>query len=113
MNGRFEPAQRREIIESKMMRVKTVPYIKRINLPEMKYLEVDINYSLDYKNSEKNTVDMLLNNTVDINIEGKKIRTLCGIDFFLHLCAHLYKEATVYPWIKMKRDMSLYKYSEY
>lgn len=112
INGRFEPAQRREIIESKMMRGETVPYIKRINLPEMKYLEVDINYSLDYKNSEKNTVDMLLNNTVNINIEGKKIRTLCGIDFFLHLCAHLYKEATVYPWIKMKRDMSLYKYSD-
>ena len=29
INGRFEHAQRREIIESKMMRGETVPYIKK------------------------------------------------------------------------------------
>lgn len=111
-NGELIPAERKEIIESKMMRGETVPYIKIVDLPEMKYLEVDINYSLDYKNSKDNVVDMMLNNTVNINVCGKQIRTLCGIDFFLHLCAHLYKEAVTYPWIKMKRDMSLYKYSD-
>ena len=37
-NGKFEPATRREIIESKMTRGETVPYIKEINLPGMKFL---------------------------------------------------------------------------
>ena len=33
-------------------------------------------------------------------------------DFFIHLCAHLYKEATTLPWIEMHRDMTLYKYCD-
>lgn len=111
-NGEFVKATRREIIESKMTRGETVPYIKEVNLPEMKYLEVDINFSLDYKNSEGNSVDKMLNNQSVINIAGKQIRTLSEVDFFLHLCAHLYKEATTYPWILMKRDMSMYKFSD-
>lgn len=112
INGEFIPAARREIIESKMMRGETVPYIYEVNLPELKYLEVDINYSLDYKNSDGYVVEKLLNNSTDINVAGIRIRTLSEIDFFIHLCAHLYKEATTYPWVCMKRDMSLYKYAD-
>jgi hypothetical protein len=37
---------------------------------------------------------------------------LCDEDFFIHLCAHLYKEATTLPWIEMRRDMTLYKYCD-
>lgn len=48
-NDRFIAATRQEIIESKMMRGETVPFIKEMNLPGMKYLEVDINFFLDYK----------------------------------------------------------------
>ena len=33
-------------------------------------------------------------------------------DFFVHLCAHLYKEAATLPWVRMKRDMTLYKYAD-
>lgn len=32
--------------------------------------------------------------------------------FVLHLCQHLYKEATTYPWVAMKRDMTLYKFCD-
>ncbi len=48
-NGSFIPATRKEIIESKMMRGETVPYIKEIGISGMQFLEVDINFSLDYK----------------------------------------------------------------
>ena len=48
-NGEFKAATRREIIESKMTRGETVPYIKEVGLPAMRFLEVDINFSLDYK----------------------------------------------------------------
>lgn len=109
---KFVPASRKEVIESKMMRGETVPYIKEVNLPYMRYLEVDINFSLDYKNSENDMVSIMLDNSVVADIGDIKIPTLEKADFFIHLCAHLYKEATTMPWIKMHRDMTLYKYAD-
>lgn len=49
-NGEFIPATRQEIIESNMLSGETVPYIKEVNLPFIKFFEVDINFSLYYKN---------------------------------------------------------------
>ena len=43
---------------------------------------------------------------------GISVNILGDEDFFLHLCAHLYKEATTLPWIEMHRDMTLYKYCD-
>lgn len=111
-NDEFVPASRKEIIESKMMRGETVPYIKEVNLPHMKYLEVDINFSLDYKNSETDLLESILSKTEVIEENGIKIPTLNKYDFFIHLCSHLYKEATTLPWIEMHRDMTLYKYAD-
>ena len=110
-NGDFVPATRLEIIESKMLRGETVPYIKEVKLPYMKYLEVDINFSLDYKSGNNHIVTELLNHSCIRDI-GFCIPTLNSEDFFIHLCAHLYKEATTLPWIKMHRDMTLYKYCD-
>lgn len=111
-NGEFVPATRREIIESKMTRGETVPYIKEVNLPQMRFLEVDINFSLDYKNSITDVLSVMLEHTADVDLGKYRIRTLNKEDFFIHLCAHLYKEATTLPWVEMGRDMSLYKYCD-
>lgn len=111
-SGEFIAASRREIIESRMMRGETVPYILEIGLPMMKYLEVDLNFSLDYKNSEPNVLKTMLARTESLSVRGAPIETLCREDFFIHLCGHLYKEATTLPWVKMKRDMTLYKYCD-
>jgi len=111
-NGEFIPASRREIITSKMMRGETVPYILEVNLPYMRYLEVDINFSLDYKNGDEKTVDDLLTRAEAVEVNGTSVMTLNEYDFFIHLCAHLYKEATTLPWVKMKRDMTLYKFCD-
>lgn len=111
-NGEFIPATRKEIIESKMLRGETVPYIKELNFPNMRYLEVDINFSLNYKNSATNTLDMMLEKVSKREIRGAEVRTLDESDFFIHLCAHLYKEATTLPWVEMMRDMTLYKYCD-
>ena len=111
-NGNFEPATRKEIIESKMMRGETVPYIKEINLPGMQFLEVDINFSLDYKPGDTDLLDEMMNNTMFVNLGDFRIRTLRADDFFVHLCSHLYKEATTLPWVEMMRDMTLYKYCD-
>lgn len=111
-NGEFVPATRKEIIESKMMRGETVPFIKQVDMPFMKHLEVDINFSLDYKNSDGKALARMLERADLISTAFGKIRTLDRYDFLIHLCAHLYKEATTLPWIKMKRDMTLYKYMD-
>ena len=111
-NGSFIPATRQQIIESKMMRGETVPFIKEVNFPFLKYLEVDINFSLDYKNGDVDILLGMLNRTNKISIGRCEVRTLDKYDFLLHLCEHLYKEATTLPWIEMKRDMTLYKYCD-
>lgn len=111
-NGEFIPATRQEIIESKMMRGETVPYIKEVNLPFMKFFEVDINFSLDYKNGNGDVLADMLSNVCIKNEKELSVPTLDDSDFFIHLCAHLYKEATTLPWIEMHRDMTLYKYCD-
>lgn len=110
--GKFVSATRREIIGSKMMRGETVPFILEVNLPGMKYLEVDINFSLGYKPSDSDMLEEMLKNTVIEEKDGFHVRTLRRDYFFIHLCAHLYKEATTLPWIEMMRDMTMYKYSD-
>ena len=111
-NGEFFPASRREIIESKMTRGETVPYIKEVNMPGMKFLEVDINFSLDYKNSNTDALAEILSRVTIQDIDGLSVPTLEPVDFFIHLCSHLYKEATTLPWVEMNRDMTLYKYCD-
>ena len=111
-NDIFIPATRREIIGSRMSRGETVPYIKEVGLPFMKHLEVDVNFSLDYKNSSPGILKKMISNGVFKELHDSKFRTLDEIDFFIHLCCHLYKEATTMPWIKMRRDMTLYKYCD-
>lgn len=111
-NGVFTPATRRQIIESKMTRGETVPFMKEVKLPFMKYLEVDLNFSLDYKNSDDKTLKEMLARTEYRAVAATQIRTLDLYDFMLHLCSHLYKEATTIAWIRMKRDMTFYKYCD-
>ena len=108
--GEFSPASRWEIITSRIMRGETVPYVKRIDLPYIKYLEVDINFSLDYKNSETDIINRLITNSVKKHSGYNDIYTLDAYDFIIHLCVHLFKEATTLPWVKMGRDMTFYKY---
>lgn len=111
-NGKIEPAARKEIIESKMMRGETVPYIKRVDLPGMPFLEVDINFSLDYKPGETRLLAEMIERAQVYEVGGLSVKTLQMDDFFIHLCQHLYKEATTLPWVEMKRDMTLYKYGD-
>lgn len=111
-DGRFVPADRQAIITSRMMRGETVPYIKEVDLPFMRFLEVDVNFSLDYKNGDEGALSDMLSRVRPKNERGLSVPTLDDADFFLHLCAHLYKEATTLPWIDMHRDMTLYKYSD-
>lgn len=96
-NGIFREATRGEIVRVRMSRGETVPFIKQT---ENGYLEIDINFSFDYRSDMSHVTEKVLNKTGRLDPD----------DFLIHLCCHLYKEASTLPWIVMKRDMTLYKY---
>ena len=96
-NGIFREASRAEIVRTRMTRGETVPFIKQAGNG---YLEIDVNFSFGYKNDTSHVTEKVLNKS------GKLSRD----DFLIHLCCHLYKEATTLPWIMMGRDMVMYKY---
>lgn len=109
-NQIFVPATRIELIQSRMTRGETVPFIKEISLPGMQFSEVDLNFSLHESNEQNNTVSELLNRRSLYQTNSTFAYTLSKYDFVLHLCAHLYKEASVMAWVRMDRDLSLYKF---
>ena len=110
-NGKFTQSSRKEILSSRMNRGETVPFIKKVDLPKMEYLEVDINFSLDYKARQENeNVANMLAQTKQLF--GKNLYVLSEYDFLIHLCVHLYKEAVVKAIVDMGRDMSLYKFCD-
>ena len=111
-NGAFTPASRAEIISSRMNRGEVVPFIKEIGLPGMPYLEIDVNFSLDFQASQTtDVVDAILRDAQPlIETDQGNLHTLSPADFLLHLCCHLYKEASTYAWVEMERDLSLYKF---
>ncbi len=110
--GEFVPASRKDIIESRMNNGETVPLIKESGLSNLKYFEIDLNFSLDHKAKQENDmVSVLLQGRENlIETYKKTLPTLCTADFFIYLCLHLYKEATVYDWVRLERDMTLYKF---
>lgn len=110
-NEMFIPASRREIISSRMNRGETVPFVKKVDYPHMEYMEIDINYSLDYKPETDLRVLCDFLEGVEPNL-CNGLKSLNRVDFLLHLCAHLYKEATVFWWVQRGRDISLYKYCD-
>jgi len=107
-NAQFQPAERNAVIASRMNRGETVPFIKRVSLPHLEFCEIDLNFSLDYKPSSSNALKMMLSTTRPLIQQS--IQTLAPVDFMIHLCAHLYKEATIMAWVEMGRDLSLYKF---
>lgn len=111
-NNTFAPATRAQIVSSQMNRGETVPFVKEVNYPYMKYLEVDLNFSLDFKpEKDSSIVEKFLDSaSADIKTNNGELNTLSKDDFLIQLCSHLYKEATVYNWVEFGRDQGLYKY---
>lgn len=109
-NGEIIPAARREILHARLNYGETVPFVRR---NERGILEVDINFSLDYKpDGEQRLVAEMLRDPLAVSIGEKSFYTLNTVDFLIQLCCHLYKEATTYEWVRYRRDLMLYKFSD-
>ena len=109
-SGNIIPANRRQVIESRLNYGETVPFLRYYN---GKILEIDLNFSIDFKaKNNDEIVNSLLKNTKKIKTPYFEINTLSEEDFLIHLCCHLYKEATTYDWVINRRDLMLYKFSD-
>jgi hypothetical protein len=108
----FVPATRAEIISARINRGETVPFIKTTSNKYHHFFEVDINTSFDYKvSAQKNILSkMLYQCERSIKTSHGYLYTFSREDFIIHLCCHLYKEASTYPWVRFGRDQGLYKY---
>lgn len=111
-NNEIVPATRTQIVSSQMNRGETVPFIKEVDYPYMRFFEIDLNFSLDFKPEKGHSaVESFLDNAVpDIHTENGDLYTLAKDDFLIQLCTHLYKEAATYNWVEFGRDQGLYKY---
>ena len=109
-NGEIKPATRSEVIISRMNYGETIPFCKVWNNHPV---FVDINFSLDYKPMEDNKIiHNMLETTKLHSLKTTFLRTLNLSDFISHLCLHLYKEATTYDWVRRRKDLNLYKFSD-
>lgn len=103
-------AHRKDIIQSRINNGETVPFVK---LHNGKVITIDLNFSVDYKpESENKVVCEFLSNTSYTNVDEAQFLTLDKVDFLIHLCCHLYKEATTYNWVLNNNDMKLYKFCD-
>ena len=110
VNGEIIPATRREILLARMNYGETVPFLKLVN---GNLLEVDLNFSLDFKPSGNSEImRKMLSDVNYVELDDTGFKTLKLTDFIIHLCAHLYKEATTYDWVVRRRDLNLYKFSD-
>lgn len=78
-------------------------FVKAHDSPYVECLEVDFSFSLDLS---RNTVP------VEAMIGRAQATQMADPDFFVHLCCHLYREASSAVWIYLGGDMSLIKFCD-
>lgn len=109
--GKIVPLSRAEILSRRMNRGETAPFILETKNSIVPFIEVDINFSLDYMpNSHGEMLKSILKDS--INYAGKitgGIHSLQVDDFFLHLVMHQYKESILYSMVQRNKDSELYK----
>ena len=108
-SGEIVKATRKEVIEAKMNFGETVPFVK---LFKGSSVMIDLNFSVDYKPEDGSIVPEMLESTIYVQKDNIRFNTLNYEDFLIHLCCHLYKEATTHDWVHHRRDLMLYKFSD-
>lgn len=83
------------------------PFVKKSGSEYHKYYKFDFSFNLDLDITVDPVQEML-----DGADEIDGMHYLKPKDFFLHLCCHLYKEATNAEWIYINSDINLIKFCD-
>ncbi len=102
---------KKEIKESILTRGETAPFVMKTNLPEIETIDIDINFSIDWKPTNNNIVNDFLNHRILINKNDNiPIFSLNHYHNFIELCIHLYKDCTLIDIIRKRKVLDLYKF---
>ena len=105
----FTPIDRKIEILWNMRMHNFYPYMKKVDSPFVDLAVFDISFALDFKLKTDLVTDML--NNLVYNPECN-MYMLNKIHFFIHLCNHLYKEATTTMYILENNDLNLIKFCD-
>lgn len=102
---------RKDILERRMNRGETVPFQRILQCEQLRHIEIDINFSLDYlSNGMKEILEKMLARTqIYLLRTGGTVRSLETVDFLIHLILHQYKEMRVYSMVMRGKDLQFYK----
>ncbi len=105
---------RAEIVKRRMTRGETAPYILAIDDPYIRFIEVDINLSLDELPGSSPLLSKMLDNTklYQARTPGRYIRGLSQEHMLIQLMLHQRKEMGVYWMLKRNKGDLLYKYMD-
>lgn len=85
------------------------PFKKISDSDYVKISEFDFCFSLDFDLNYE-IVDNMISRVKPQRANSSKY--LCDSDFFIHLCCHLYKEATNAMWVMIEKDLNLIKFCD-
>ena len=107
VGNRIEALSRKENIVWKTKMNNLPPFHKVTNDDWCPILSIDSSFSFQYKMDKKN-MDKIINRGILKNGKWE----LDKVDMFLHLCCHLYKEASNATWILLGNDLNLIKFCD-
>ncbi|QUI23839.1 nucleotidyltransferase family protein [Vallitalea pronyensis] len=105
----IQPIDREKQILWKMNMNNLYPFKKISKSEYFKFIEVDFCFSLDL-NLDLSPVEVMISEIQEDNDFG--LYTLKPSHFFVHLCCHLFKEATNTMWIVLENDLNLIKFCD-
>jgi len=110
--GTIVEATRKEIVNQRLNYGEVVPFHKYVGEPGLNILSIDVNFSLDETALKtKDAAAVFLQNKISYCVNEFSNAVSLQIEYFLiHVCQHLFKEASVINWVEWQRDLSLYKF---
>jgi hypothetical protein len=113
-NNIIHKASQHELDESIQTRGEMFPFVKIINESTVKTLDIDVNFSLDWKPSApRDNVDYFLDQRISIPLDNETlVYSLSHEHMFIHLCSHLYKDAILIDIITKRKVLDLYKFAD-
>ncbi len=110
-NNEIIPATKKEIIFARLNTYETVPFVKKMNNVNFPIHEIDINFRLGNDDYGEYAA-VMLEQSIRVEHNNVSIRTLNPENFFIFLCIHHYREATMIHKIVQGDDLTLYKYMD-
>lgn len=87
------------------------PHLKKFDNPYVRFIEIDFSYDVDLQKNY-NASQGLLEKSLVQSIFNIPVSLLNPIDFLIHLCIHLYKEATNVQWVLLHADLNIIKFCD-